>query len=61
MLDEKGNLLTSDLAIQERALEVYAERLKGNKIDQELKQFEEETNKLCETRVKLAQLEKTKP
>ena len=61
MLDGKGNLLTSDLAIQERALEVYADRLQGNKIDQELKEFEKESNKLCETRVKLAQLKKTNP
>ena len=37
MNDSNGNLLTSDKAIQKRALEVYNERLKGNPIDPHLK------------------------
>ena len=61
MLDKEGNLLTSDDAIKERALEVYAERLEANKIYKHFESLEEERNELCKTRLKLAKLNKTKP
>ena len=37
MLDSKGNLLTSNKAIEERALEVFSERLEGNTMKDHLK------------------------
>ena len=61
MLDSNGNLITSDQIIKERALENYTERLTSNKINDNLKEHEEETNKLCETRMKLVKLNKTEP
>ena len=38
MLDKKGNHLTSNKAISERAVEVYVDRLEGNKIKPHFKQ-----------------------
>ena len=61
MLDEKGNILTSDKAIKERALEVFAKRLEPNKIEPHLKRLEEDTNTLCEVRLKIAKQNKTEP
>ena len=61
MLDSRGNLLTTDKAIQNRATEVFAERLESNKIEKHLADLEEDTNKLCTLRLKLAKLNKTKP
>ena len=34
MLDSKGNLLTTDKAIEERAIEVFEKRLEGNKMEE---------------------------
>ena len=48
MLDRCGNIITSDKAIRARAVEVYQERLKGNKIKKHLKEREDEINQLCE-------------
>ena len=59
MNDFNGNLLTSDKAIQKRALEVYNERLKGNPIDPHLKDLEDDTNTLCELRIKVSKANKT--
>ena len=61
MLDRNGNLLTTNKAIEERAIEVYAERLSGNKMETRLKDLEKETNELCEIRTKLSKLNRTKP
>ena len=61
MLDSKGNLLTTDEAIQNRAVEVFADRLNSNKIDKHLTDLEEDTNKLCQMRLKLSKLNKTQP
>ena len=61
MLDAGGNLLTSDLTIEERALEVFENRLEGNEIEDTLKDLEGDTNKLCELRLKLSKSRKTKP
>ena len=61
MLDKEGNLLTTDEAIKERALEVYAERLAPNEIVKHLENLEKARNDLCESRLKLAKMNKTKP
>ena len=53
MTDKKGNLLTSDEAIQTRALEAYSERLGNNKIEPNLLSLEKDTNELCEIRLKV--------
>ena len=42
-------------------MEVFENRLEGNKINDSLKTLEADTNKLCELRLKLSKLEKTKP
>ena len=61
MRDNKGNLLTSDNLIKELALNTYTERLKSNTIEDNLKEHELDTNKLCEARMKLVKLNKTEP
>ena len=61
MMDKDGNLLTTDKAIENRAIEVYKERLEPNEIQEHLKAYEETNNKLCETRLKLTKLNKTDP
>ena len=61
MLDRHGNVLTSNKAIKERAVEAYTERLKGNKMKEHLKQKEDEINDLCEQRLKLTKLSKSSP
>ena len=59
MVDSRGNLLTTDLAVEERALEVFENRLEGNEIEDSLKNLEADTNKLFE--LKLAKAKETKP
>ena len=59
MLDGNDNLLTSNKAIQERAVEVFSKRLEANPIEDTLKDYEDETNKLCEARLKLCKSIKT--
>ena len=54
MKDEKGNHLTNQKAIEERAIEVFTERLKPNKMEVHLKSIEETENKLCKMRLKLS-------
>ena len=61
ILDSKGNLLTAENAIQNRAKEVFIERLQSNKIEEHLEDLEEETSKLCQLRLKLSKLNKTQP
>ena len=61
MLNSKGDLLTNDREIKDRAVEVYKERLKPNKIVTYLESYEQTENKLCEMRLKLAKLNKTEP
>lgn len=61
MFDKEGTLLTSSKAIEERALEVYINRLKPNKIEDHLESYEETENKLCELRLKLSKLKVTEP
>ena len=59
MKDSEGNLITADTALQKRALEVFEERLTGNPIEPHLKDLEEDTNNLCEIRVKLSKNKKS--
>ena len=61
MFDAKGNILTADSVIQNRALKVYTYRLAGNKIKSHLKDHEEDVNKLCDSRLKLSRLKKVEP
>ena len=44
MLDSRGNLLTTDEAIQNRATEVFADRLEGNEMEKHLEDLEDDTN-----------------
>jgi hypothetical protein len=61
MLDSNGTLITSNSDIKARALEVYKQRLNGNKIENRLENHEKDVNELCETRLKLCKLNKAKP
>ena len=61
VLDSKGNNLTSQESIENRAIEVYKERLDGNEIKPHLKEAEKTTNELCESRLKVTANKKTKP
>ena len=47
MYDAHGSIITSKNAIKARALDLYADRLKGNKIEEHLEEYEEEVDKLC--------------
>ena len=59
MTDKNGNLLTSDKAIQSRALEAYSERLENNKMEPHLKDLEIDTNELRDVRLKVSKRKKT--
>lgn len=61
MTDKKGNLFTSDKAIQNRALEAYTERLENNRIEPHLKDLESDTNELCDIRLKICKKKNTIP
>ena len=58
ILDKSGNLLTSDKSLQKRALEVFEERLKGNQMEEHLKDLEHDKNTLCEIRVNITKYNK---
>ena len=61
ILDKSGNLLTSDKSLQKRALEVFEEGLKGNQMEEHLKDLEHDKNTLCEIRVNITKSNKTEP
>ena len=61
MQDKHENLLTTNKAIQERVVEVFRERLAANPMKDHLKEFEAQTNKLCEERLKSCKFIKTDP
>ena len=61
MFNKNGELLTNRKEIEDRAVEVYTERLKPNKIVEDLESYQETENKLCEMRLKLTKLNKTEP
>ena len=60
MMDKHGNLLTSDEAISNRAVEVYSERLSNNNIQSNFEEFEKDTNTLCELRLNISKKKTTK-
>ena len=61
MFDRDGKILITKEAIENRAIEVYTERLTANEIKPHLKSYEETENLLCESRLKLSKLNKTDP
>ena len=61
MFNKNGELLTNRKEIEDRAVEVYTERLKPNKIVEDLESYQETENKLCEMRLKVTKLNKTEP
>ena len=61
MFDRDGKILTTKETIENRAIEVYTERLTANEIKPHLKSYEETENMLCESRLKLSKLNKTDP
>jgi hypothetical protein len=61
MWDSQGNILTTDKAIEERAIEVYERRLEGNIIKPHLKEAELLANELCEARLEETKKNKTQP
>ena len=61
MMDADGKLLTSNCAIKARALEVYTQRLDGNKIEAQLEDYEKDVVKLCESRLKMCKLKRVNP
>ena len=61
MWDSKGNILTTDKAIEERAIEVYEGRIEGNTIKPHLNEAEILTNELCEARLEETKKNKTQP
>ena len=58
MLDSRGNLLTTDRAIEERALEVFENRLEGNEIEDSLKNLEADTSKETEGNTESGEVDK---
>ena len=60
-LNKNGELLTNRKDIEDRAVKVYTERLKPNKIVQELELYQETENKLCEMQLKMTKLNRTEP
>ena len=61
MLDKTGNLLTTNKAIENRAVKVFRERLDNNTMKPHLSDMESNVNKLCEQRLKATKLNKTEP
>ena len=53
-LDEHGNILTLDKAIQARVLEFYNKRLKRNAMEIRLEEYEKEVKELCDTRLNVS-------
>ena len=61
MLDGKGNLVTTNSAIENITMEMYRERLKASEIKQDLNVYKMQSDKLCEQRLKEAHDNKTPP
>ena len=61
MLDDKGNILKTNIGIENRALKVYAARIKSNTIQPHLKDSETLTNELCESRLETTKIKKFLP
>ena len=54
MVDEKGNLVTSEKAIGELAVETYKKRLENRKIKENLEGLKSDKEELCKLRLKLS-------
>ena len=61
MKDEKGNIITSPEKIDKIALEVFKERLSNRSMKENLKNMQEDKEKLCKTRLEIAAENKTPP
>ena len=59
MNDKHGNLLTSEDAITNRAIEAYTERLSKNEINHDMKELEKDTDTLCEIRLSTSKINTT--
>ena len=61
MLDGKGNILTNNKSIEDRAIEVYTKRLEGNPVKPHQKRAETLTNELCKARLETSRKNKSEP
>ena len=61
MLHKTGNLLTTNKAIENRAVEVFRDRLDNNTMKTHLYDMESNVNKLCKQRLKTTTLNQTEP
>ena len=61
MLDSRGNILTSNKSIEDRAIEVYTKRLEGNPMKPHLKRAEILTNDLCKARLERSRKNNSPP
>ena len=59
MLDKAGNLVTSNQAIEELAIDTYKKRLENRVMRDELKQVQIDKEDLCKLRLKKARKTKT--
>ena len=59
MLDNEGNLITSELAIEALAVETYKKRLENREIKDDLKNLQKDKEELCKQRLKMASTRKT--
>ena len=59
MIDEKGNIVTSNAALENLILKQYEERLKTLEMKEELKTHEEQREKLCDKRLEDAKRTRT--
>ena len=59
MLDKKGNLITSEGAIEALAVETYRKRLENREINENLKNLQKNKEELCKKRLKIASQRKT--
>ena len=61
MLDPKGNLVTSEQAIEALAVETFRKRLENRKIKDNLKNIKDDKEELCKVRLEMAGRRKTPP
>ena len=59
MMDQMGNLLTSEKAIEVLAVETYRKRLENREMKDDLKTLQKDKEELCKLRLKAAGRRKT--
>ena len=59
MKDDKGNLITSEEAIEALAVDTYKKRLENRQINDNLKNLQKDKEELCKQRIKIASKTKT--